>query len=297
MNMSPGKAVLGVMGGSGVYDLPGLEDVREERIGSPWGEPSDALRIGRIGETPVVFLARHGRGHRLSPSDINYRANIDVLKRAGVTDLVALSACGSFKDELPPGHFVLVDQFVDRTYKRESSFFGAGCVAHVSMAHPVGPRLQQRIAEAAAAERIEVTRGGTYVCMEGPQFSSLAESLAYKASGYDVIGMTNMPEAKLAREAEITYATIAMVTDYDCWHPEHEAVDVADVIAVARANAERAARLVSRLARDFPAQHEPCPAKSDRALETAIMTAPSARDPALLAKLDAVAGRVLITAS
>jgi 5'-methylthioadenosine phosphorylase len=291
------KAVLGVMGGSGVYDLPGLEDVREERIGSPWGEPSDALRIGRIGQTPVVFLARHGRGHPLSPSDINYRANIDVLKRAGVTDLVALSACGSFKDELPPGHFVLVDQFVDRTYKRESSFFGAGCVAHVSMAHPVGPRLQQRIAEAAAAERIEVTRGGTYVCMEGPQFSSLAESLAYKASGYDVIGMTNMPEAKLAREAEITYATIAMVTDYDCWHPEHEAVDVADVIAVARANAERAARLVSRLARDFPAQHEPCPAKSDRALETAIMTAPSARDPALLAKLDAVAGRVLITAS
>jgi 5'-methylthioadenosine phosphorylase len=291
------KAVLGVMGGSGVYDLPGLEDVREERIGSPWGEPSDALRIGRIGQTPVVFLARHGRGHRLSPSDINYRANIDVLKRAGVTDLVALSACGSFKSELPPGHFVLVEQFVDRTYKRESSFFGAGCVAHVSMAHPVGPRLQQRIAEAAAAERIEVTRGGTYVCMEGPQFSSLAESLAYKASGYDVIGMTNMPEAKLAREAEITYATIAMVTDYDCWHPEHEAVDVADVIAVARANAERAARLVSRLARDFPAEHEPCPAKSDRALETAIMTAPSARDPALLAKLDAVAGRVLNAAS
>jgi 5'-methylthioadenosine phosphorylase len=291
------KAVLGVMGGSGVYDLPGLEDVREERIGSPWGEPSDALRIGRIGQTPVVFLARHGRGHRLSPSDINYRANIDVLKRAGVTDLVALSACGSFKSELPPGHFVLVDQFVDRTYKRESSFFGAGCVAHVSMAHPIGPRLQQRIAEAAAAERIEVTRGGTYVCMEGPQFSSLAESLAYKASGYDVIGMTNMPEAKLAREAEITYATIAMVTDYDCWHPEHEAVDVADVIAVARANAERAARLVSRLARDFPAEHEPCPAKSDRALETAIMTAPSARDPALLAKLDAVAGRVLNAAS
>jgi 5'-methylthioadenosine phosphorylase len=291
------KAVLGVMGGSGVYDLPGLDDVREERISSPWGEPSDALRIGRIGQTPVVFLARHGRGHRLSPSDINYRANIDVLKRAGVTDLVALSACGSFKDGLPPGHFVLVDQFVDRTYKRESSFFGAGCVAHVSMAHPVGPRLQQRIAEAAEAEGIEVTRGGTYVCMEGPQFSSLAESLSYKGSGYDVIGMTNMPEAKLAREAEITYATIAMVTDYDCWHPEHEAVDVADVIAVARANAERAARLVSRLARDFPAEHETCPAKSDRALETAIMTPPSARDPALLAKLDAVAGRVLSAAS
>src|SRR4051794_3014626 len=201
------RAVLGVMGGSGVYDLPGLKDVREERFGSPWGEPSDALRIGRIGQTPVVFLARHGRGHRLSPSDINYRANIDVLKRAGVTDLVALSACGSFKSELPPGHFVLVEQFVDRTYKRESSFFGAGCVAHVSMAHPVGPRLQQRIAEAAAAERIEVTRGGTYVCMEGPQFSSLAESSADKASGYDVIGMTNVAETKHAPEPEVTYGT------------------------------------------------------------------------------------------
>src|SRR3954453_7158906 len=192
------KAVLGVMGGSGVYDLPGLEDVREERIASPWGESSDALRIGRIAHTPVVFLARHGRGHRLSPSDINYRANVDVLKRAGVTDLVALSACGSFKDELPPGHFVLVDQFVDRTHKRESSFFGAGCVAHVSMAHPVGPLLQGRLAQAAAAEDVRVHRGGTYVCMEGPQFPTLAESLTYKGLGYDVIGMTNMPEAKLA---------------------------------------------------------------------------------------------------
>jgi 5'-methylthioadenosine phosphorylase len=188
---------------------------------------------------------------------------------------------------------VLVDQFVDRTVRRESSFFGHGCVAHVSMAHPVGPRLQQRIAEAAAAESIEVSRGGTYVCMEGPQFSSLAESLAYKAAGYDVIGMTNMPEAKLAREAEITYATVGMVTDYDCWHPDHEAVEVADIIAVARANADRAARLLARVARDFPAEHEPCPAKSDRALDSAIMTAPAARDPALLAKLDAVAGRVL----
>jgi 5'-methylthioadenosine phosphorylase len=236
------KAVLGVIGGSGVYDLPGISDVREERIASPWGEPSDALRIGRIGATEVVFLPRHGRGHRFSPSDINYRANIDVMKRAGVTDIVSFSACGSFKDELPPGRFVLVDQFVDRTVRRESSFFGHGCVAHVSMAHPVGPRLQQRIAEAAAAESIEVSRGGTYVCMEGPQFSSLAESLAYKAAGYDVIGMTNMPEAKLAREAEITYATVGMVTDYDCWHPDHEAVEVADIIAVARANADRAGR-------------------------------------------------------
>jgi 5'-methylthioadenosine phosphorylase len=286
-------AILGVIGGSGVYDLPGMEDVREERIASPWGEPSDPLRIGRIGATQVVFLPRHGRGHRYAPSDINYRANIDAMKRAGVTDLISFSACGSFKDELPPGRFVLVDQFVDRTHKRESSFFGAGCVAHVSMAHPIGPRLQQRIAEAATAEGIEVSRGGTYVCMEGPQFSSLAESLAYKGAGYDVIGMTNMPEAKLAREAEITYATVGMVTDFDCWHPEHEAVDVADVIAVARANAERAARLLARVARDFPATHEPCPVRSDRALDTAIMTAPDARDPALLAKLDAVAGRVL----
>lgn len=286
-------AVLGVMGGSGVYDLPGLEDVREERIASPWGEPSDALRIGRIGETQVVFLARHGRGHRFSPSGINYRANIDVLKRAGVTDLVSLSACGSFKAELHPGLFVLVDQFVDRTYGRAGSFFGDGCVAHVSLAHPVGPALQTRIAAAAQAEDIAIHRDGTYVCMEGPQFSTYAESTTYKALGYDVIGMTNMPEAKLAREAEITYATIAMVTDFDCWHPTHDAVDVAAVVAVARANADKAARLVARLARDFPAERVPCPVGTERALDGAIMTAPAQRDPALLAKLDAVAGRVL----
>ena len=286
-------AVLGVMGGSGVYDLPGLEDVREERIASPWGEPSDALRIGRIGETQVVFLARHGRGHRFSPSGINYRANIDVLKRAGVTDLVSLSACGSFKAELHPGLFVLVDQFVDRTYGRAGSFFGDGCVAHVSLAHPVGPALQTRIAAAAQAEDIAIHRDGTYVCMEGPQFSTYAESITYKALGYDVIGMTNMPEAKLAREAEITYATIAMVTDFDCWHPTHDAVDVAAVVAVARANADKAARLVARLARDFPAERVPCPVGTERALDGAIMTAPAQRDPALLAKLDAVAGRVL----
>lgn len=287
------RAILGIIGGSGLYDLPGLEDVREERVASPWGEPSDALRIGRVGSTSVVFLPRHGRGHRYSPSDINYRANIDVLKRVGVTDLVSVSACGSFKPDLSPGRFVLVDQFVDRTFKRDTSFFGAGCVAHVSMAHPVGPKLQERIALAAAAEGIEVARGGTYVCMEGPQFSSLSESLAYKAAGYDVIGMTNMPEAKLAREAEITYATIAMVTDFDCWHPDHDAVDVASVIAVAGENAGNAARLVARLARDFPAEHETCPAGSDRALDFAVMTSPAARDPGLIAKLDAVAGRVL----
>lgn len=287
------KAVLGVIGGSGVYDLPGMEDIREEVVASPWGEPSDALRYGRIGETEIVFLPRHGRGHRLSPSDINYRANIDAMKRAGVTDIVSLSACGSFKEELPPGLFVLVDQFVDRTHKRESSFFGAGCVAHVSMAHPVGPRLQERLAQAAEAEGVSCVRGGIYVCMEGPQFSSYAESITYKSLGYDVIGMTNMPEAKLAREAEITYATVAMVTDYDCWHADHGAVDVAAVIKVVRENAEKAARLVARLARDFPGEREDCPNGSHNALEVAIMTAPQSRDPALLARLDAVAGRVL----
>ena len=286
-------AVLGVIGGSGVYDLPGLEDVREEAITSPWGEPSDALRIGRIGETKVVFLARHGRGHRFSPTGINYRANIDVLKRAGVTDIVSLSACGSFRNELHPGLFVLVDQFVDRTFGRATSFFGNGCVAHVPFAHPVGPLLQRRIAAAAEAEGITVHKGGTYVCMEGPQFSSMAESKHYKAANFDVIGMTNMPEAKLAREAEITYATIAMVTDYDCWHPSHDSVDVASVIAVARANADKAARLVARLARDFPEAREACPVGSDRALDGSIMTASAQRDATLLAKLDAVAGRVI----
>jgi 5'-methylthioadenosine phosphorylase len=287
------KAVLGVIGGSGVYDLPGLEEVREERIASPWGEPSDVVRIGRIGDTTTVFLPRHGRGHRYSPSDINYRANIDVMKRAGVTDIVSVSACGSFRPELIPGFFVLVDQFVDRTTRREASFFGKGCVAHVSMARPVAPLLQQRIADAAEAERITVLRGGTYVCIEGPHFSSYAESISYRAQEYDVIGMTNMPEAKLAREAEISYATIAMVTDYDCWHPEHDAVDVAAVIAVARQNAAKVAQLIARVAQDFPAEHEPCPVGSDRALDGAVMTAPSARDPELLKKLDAVAGRVL----
>ena len=272
-------AVLGVMGGSGVYDLPVLEDIREEAISSPWGEPSDSLRIGRIGTTKVVFLARHGRGHRLSPSGINYRANIDAMKRAGVTDLVSISACGSFRSELHPGLFVLVDQFVDRTHGRESSFFGNGCVAHVPFAHPVGPALQARSAAAAAAEDLPIHRGGTYVCMEGPQFSSFAESRTYKGLGYDVIGMTNLPEAKLAREAEITFATIAMVTDFDCWHPGHADVDVASVVAVARANADKAARLVSRIARDFPAEREECPAGSHRALDGAIMTAPGSSKP------------------
>src|ERR1700688_2204221 len=259
------KTILGIIGGSGIYDLPGLEGVREQRFESPWGEPSAALRIGEIAGLPVVFLSRHDKGHRLSPSDINYRANIDVLKRAGVTDLVSLSACGSFKEELPPGTFVLVDQFVDRTHKRESSFFGKGCVAHVSMAHPVSPRLRLHLA--AAAEAITIARGGTYVCMEGPQFSTLAESLTYKGLGYAVIGMTNMPEAKLAREAEICYATVAMVTDFDCWQPDHDAVTVQDIIKVLGENAEKAKGLVARLAKDFPREHEPCPIGSDRALD------------------------------
>ena len=287
------RAVLGIIGGSGIYDLPGLEDIRDEAIASPWGEPSAPLKRGTLAGLPIVFLPRHGKGHVLSPSDINYRANIDALKRAGVTDLVALSACGSFKEELPPGAFVLVDQFVDRTHKRESSFFGKGCVAHVSMAHPVSPRLRAHLAAASKAEGIDAIDGGTYVCMEGPQFSSLAESLTYKAAGYSVIGMTNMPEAKLAREAEICYASVAMVTDYDCWHPHHEAVTVQDIIRVLNSNADRAKALVARLARDFPREHEPCPIASDRALDTALITAPEARDPALLKKLDAVAGRVL----
>jgi 5'-methylthioadenosine phosphorylase len=287
------EAVLGIIGGSGLYELPGLQNVHEERIVSPWGEPSAPLRVGDIDGLPIAFMSRHDKGHRLSPTDINYRANIDVMKRAGVTDLVSLSACGSFKEELPPGTFVLVDQFVDRTYHRPNSFFGKGCVAHVSMAHPVSPRLRIHLAEAAMAEGINVVRDGTYVCIEGPQFSTLAESLTYKGLGYSVIGMTNIPEAKLAREAEICYATVAMVTDFDCWHPDHDAVTVTDIIKVLTANAERAQRLVARLARDFPREHEPCPIGSDRALDTAIITAPEARDPELLAKLDAVAGRVL----
>ena len=287
------KAVLGIIGGSGIYDLPGLANVREERVTSPWGDPSGALRIGDIGGLPVVFLPRHDKGHRLSPSDINYRANIDILKRAGVTDLVSLSACGSFKEDLPPGTFVLVDQFVDRTYKRESSFFGKGLVAHVSMAHPVSPVLRRRLRDAARLEGIEPKWGGTYVCMEGPQFSTLAESMTYKELGYSVIGMTNMPEAKLAREAEICYATVAMVTDFDCWHPEHDAVTVTDIVKVLHTNADRAKRLVARLAADFPREHEECPIGSDRALDTALITQPEARDPELMKKLDAVAGRVL----
>src|ERR1700732_1520095 len=289
------KSVLGIIGGSGIYDLPGLEKADDRRIASPWGEPSAALRIGNIGDLAVVFLPRHDKGHRLSPSDINYRANIDVLKRAGVTDLVSLSACGSFKQELPPGTFFLVDQFIARTFHRASSFFGKGCVAHVSMARPVSPRLQDRIAAAAGAEGIRLPRRGHHIRMEGPQFSTYAESMTYKGLGYSVIGMTNLPEAKLAREAEICYATVAMVTDFDCWHPDHDAVTVQDIIRVLTSNADKAKGLVARLAGDFPREHEPCPIGSDRALDTALITAPEARDPQLLSKLDAVARRALKT--
>jgi len=286
------KAVLGVIGGSGFYDIA-LDKARSERIDSPWGAPSDALRIGEIDGLPVVFLPRHGRGHALPPSDINYRANIDALKRAGVTDLVSVSASGSFREDLPPGTFVIVDQFIDRTFARPKSFFGPGCVAHVSLADPISPRLADRVEAAARAESIHFHRGGTYLAMEGPQFSTLAESRLYRTWGCDVIGMTNMPEAKLAREAEICYATVAMVTDFDSWHPDHGSVDITSIIKVMQANAEAARRLVARLAADFPRDHEPCPIGSDTALEHAIITAPEARDPVLMAKLDAVAGRVL----
>jgi 5'-methylthioadenosine phosphorylase len=286
------RSIVGIIGGSGVYDFPGLADVREERFETHWGEPSDALRFGRIGDAEVVFLARHGRGHRFSPSGVNYRANIEAMKRAGVTDIVGISACGSFKPELPPGLFVLVDQYVDHTIGRPSSFFGNGVVAHVSMARPVAPLLRKHLLAAARAERVPCVDGGTYLCIEGPQFSSLAECLTFKAAGYDVIGMTAMPEAKLAREAELSYATVAMVTDFDCWHSDHAEVDLAQVISVSKDNAAAAARLLHRFLTDLPGEREPCPV-ADRALEHAIFTAPEARDPALVAKLEIVAGRVL----
>jgi 5'-methylthioadenosine phosphorylase len=287
------KAVLGIIGGSGLYELPGLENRRTAPMPTPWGEPSSDLYYGEIAGLPIVFLPRHGAGHRIPPSNINYRANIDALKRAGVTDLVSVSACGSFREELPPGTFVLVDQFIDRTFAREKSFFGPGCVAHVAMADPVSPSLVEKIEAAAKAEGIAYRRGGTYLTMEGPQFSTRAESFLYRSWGCDVIGMTNMPEAKLAREAEICYATVAMVTDFDCWHDDHKDVDITEILRVMGGNSEKAGRLVARLASDFPREHEPCPIGSDKALEYAIITPPASRDPALMAKLDAVAGRVL----
>ena len=286
------KSVLGIIGGSGVYDVP-LDRAEWKIVESPWGLPSDQLRCGEIDGLPVVFLPRHGRGHVHSPTTINYRANIDVMKRLGVTDIVSLSAVGSLKEDLPPGLFVLVDQFIDRTFAREKSFFGTGCVGHVPFSHPISPGLQDQVAAALAAENLPFTRGGTYVVMEGPQFSTLAESWLYRSWSASVIGMTNMPEAKLAREAEICYCTVAMVTDYDSWHEDHGTVDVAKVVEVMKANSGNAKRLISRLMKDFPREHLPCPIGSDRALEHAIMTAKEYRDPAVVKKLEAVAARVL----
>ena len=287
------QSILGLVGGSGLYDLPDIRNPEWRKVESPWGEPSDAILFAEIDGLPIRFLPRHGRGHRISPTDINYRANIDALKRAGVTDLVSISACGSFKEELPPGKFVLVDQFIDRTFAREKSFFGTGLVAHVALGEPISPGLVDEVERALKTTGIDYARSGCYLAMEGPQFSTRAESMLYKSWGCDVIGMTNMPEAKLAREAEICYATIAMVTDFDSWHDDHDNVDVASVLAVMKSNTEKAQKLVLELAKTFPREHQPCPIASDRALDVALITAPEARDPALVSKLDAVAGRVL----
>jgi len=289
------KTILGVIGGSGVYEFPGLKDERWQRVESPWGEPSDELHFGTLptanGDVEMVFLPRHGRGHVHSPSSINYRANIDVMKRVGVTDIISVSAVGSLKEELPPGTFVIVDQFIDRSFAREKSFFGPGLVAHVSMAEPVCPHLGDKIEAACKANGIAYARGGTYLVMEGPQFSTLAESNLYRSWGCSVIGMTNMPEAKLAREAEIPYATIAMVTDYDCWHPDHENVDVASVIRILGENAENSQVVLRDVASAIGPRRQSSPI--DHALQFAFITAPEKRDPALIAKLDAVAGRAL----
>lgn len=287
------KGRIGIIGGSGVYEIPGLADTRWETRESPWGAPSGALLFGRLGETDLVFLPRHDRGHRLSPTAINYRANIDVLKRAGCTDVISVSACGSFREELAPGTFVIVDQFIDRTVSRPRSFFGAGLVAHVAFGHPTCRRLGDALEAAAREVKIPVKRGGTYIAIEGPQFSTQAESFLYRGWGCDVIGMTNMPEAKLAREAEMCYATVAMVTDYDCWHPDHEHVDVAQVIKVLLDNADKAKALVKATAPHLHHRPETCPLGCDRALDNAVITAPEARDPALIDMLDAVAGRLL----
>jgi 5'-methylthioadenosine phosphorylase len=285
--------VLGLIGGSGLYDIPGLEDREWRRVDSPWGQPSDEILFGRIGGVPVRFLPRHGRGHPTTPSDLNYRANIDAMKRAGCTDILSLSAVGSLREDLPPGHFVVVDQFIDRSFARAKTFFESGCVAHVSMAHPVCPRIGDAVEASARKLGLPVTRGGTYLVMEGPQFSTKAESLLYRQWGCSVIGMTNMPEAKLAREAEICYASVAMVTDFDCWHEDHDHVTVDQVVKVLFSNADKARALVADVVPALGAARGPCPAGCDRALEHALITAPEKRDPAVVAKLDAVAARVL----
>jgi 5'-methylthioadenosine phosphorylase len=285
--------VLGIIGGSGIYDFPELEAARWERVKSPWGEASDEILFGHFKGIDLLFLPRHGRGHVHSPTSINYRANVDALKRAGATDLISLSACGSFREELSPGTFVIVDQFIDRTFAREKSFFGPGFVAHVSMAHPVCPRLAEALESACREENIRHTRSGTYLAMEGPQFSSLAESNLYRSWGCAVIGMTAMPEAKLAREAELPYALVAMVTDYDCWHPDHDHVTVEQVVKVLSENAENARRLIKRVGPKLGPERTPSPLGVEHVLDTACITAPAKRDPAVLKKLDAVAGRVL----
>ena len=287
------KTVLGIIGGSGVYDIDGLENARWEEISSPWGAPSDALLRGTLEGVEMVFLPRHGRGHVHSPTTINYRANIDVLKRTGVTDVISVSACGSFHEELAPGTFVLADQFIDRTHAREKTFFGEGFVAHVSMAHPVCPRLADALEASAREAGIPVQRNGTYLAMEGPQFSSLAESNLYRSWGCDVIGMTAMPEAKLAREAELPYAIVAMVTDFDCWHPDHDHVTVEQVIRILLSNAENARKLITRAAPKLGPERTNSPLGIETVLDTALITAPEKRDPELARKLDAVAGRVL----
>jgi len=286
--------VLGVIGGSGLYDIEGLENTEWREIDSPFGDASDQLLFGNIGGQSIVFLPRHGRGHRLSPSSINYRANIDVMKRVGVTDILSLSAVGSFREDLPPGTFVIVDQFIDRTFAREKSFFGTGLVAHVSMAHPVNTRLGDWCEAACRDCDIPVQRGGIYLAMEGPQFSTLAESNLYRQWGCDVIGMTNMPEAKLAREAEIPYCTVAMVTDYDCWHPGHDNVDVETIIGVLLDNAAQARSLIKTVVPRMQTRPALCPSGDDRALESALITAPDARDPTIVKLLDAVAGRLFV---
>ena len=285
--------VIGVIGGSGVYAIEGLEDAAWRRVESPFGEPSDELLFGRLDGQPVVFLPRHGRGHRIPPSELNFRANIDALKRAGVTEIISVSAVGSLKEELPPGTFVLVDQFIDRTFARQKSFFGTGLVAHVSMAEPICGRLSGHLAESCQALSIPHSVGGSYMVMEGPQFSSKAESELYRSWGCEVIGMTNMPEAKLAREAELCYATVAMVTDYDCWHEHHEDVTVEAVIKVLMANADKARALIKDVVPRLAGRAESCDRGCHTALDVALITAPEARDPAMAAKLDAVAGRVL----
>ena len=289
-----GDRVIGVIGGSGLYQIDGMTGAEWRKVDSPWGAPSDEMLFGELDGAKLVFLPRHGRGHRLSPTDINYRANIDALKRAGVTEVISVSACGSFREEMAPGDFVIVDQFIDRTVNREKSFFGAGLVAHVSVAYPTCPRLGDVLEAAAKDAGVTTHRGGTYLAMEGPQFSSLAESKMYREVwGADVIGMTNMPEAKLAREAELCYASVAMVTDYDSWHDDHGEVDITSIISVMTKNAEVARAAAAKLPELLGAERQDCPHGCDKALEYALITAPEARDQDLVAKLDAVAGRVL----